>query len=300
MDYDIIIIGGGPAGMTAALYARRAGRRVLLLEAEACGGQISHAGQVENYPGLPGVTGLELADRMLEQILALDAVVEPDRAMALSPVPGGWKVEAEFGAYTAPAVILATGAVHRRLNVPGESERIGRGVSFCAVCDGAFYKGRTVAVVGGGNSALQDARYLAGVCQKVILIHRRDTFRGEEAQVIALRQLDNVEFRLSCAVRSISGDGPLNLTLNTPAGEEALTVDGLFEAVGQSPDTAAFAALVPLTEDGYVPAAEDGSFGIPGLFAAGDCRKKAVRQLTTAVADGAAAALAACDYLNSL
>lgn len=300
MDQDIIIIGGGPAGMTAALYALRAGRRVLLLEADTCGGQITHTAQVDNYPGLPGVSGLELADRMLEQILDLGAVVEPDRASALSRIAGGWRVTGEFGAYEAPAVIYAAGTTHRQLDVPGEAQRVGRGVSFCAVCDGAFYKDRSVAVVGGGNAALSDTRYLSGLCKQVTLIHRRDSFRAEQAAVEAVRGLNNVTFLTPAQVTRIDGDEPVVLTLNTPDGTRTLEVDGLFEAVGQLPDTQLLRGLADLDETGYVLAGEDCKASAEGLFAAGDCRAKSVRQLTTAVSDGAAAALSACKYLQTL
>ena len=300
MDQELIIIGGGPAGMTAALYALRAGRRVLLLEADTCGGQITHTAQVDNYPGLPGISGLDLADRMLEQILDLGAVVEPDRATGLSPIPGGWQVAAEFGTYQAPAVIYAAGTTHRQLGVPGEAERVGRGVSYCAVCDGAFYKDRSVVLVGGGNAALSDARYLAGLCKQVTLIHRRDSFRAEQAAVEAVRGLENVQFLTPAQVTSIDGDEPLVLTLDTPEGSRTLETDGLFEAVGQLPDTGLLRGLADLDESGYVLAGEDCRTSAPGLFAAGDCRVKAVRQLTTAVSDGAAAALSACAYLQAL
>ena len=299
MDQDIIIIGGGPAGMTAALYALRAGRRVLLLEADTCGGQITHTAQVDNYPGLPGISGLELADRMLEQILDLGAVVEPDRVNTLSKIAGGWRVTGEFGEYEAPAVIYAAGTTHRQLEVPGEAQRVGRGVSFCAVCDGAFYRGRSVAVVGGGNAALSDTRYLSGLCKQVTLIHRRDSFRAEQAAVEAVRNLPNVTFLTPAQVTQIDGDEPVVLTLSTPDGPRTLEVDGLFEAVGQLPDTQLLRGLADLDEAGYVLAGEDCKTSAQGLFAAGDCRVKTVRQLTTAVSDGAAAALSASAYLQT-
>ncbi len=300
MQQDVLIIGGGPAGMTAALYALRAGLHITIVESGTCGGQITHTAQVDNYPGLAGISGLELADHMLEQILNLGAVVEPDRISELRAVPGGWEALGEFDRWQAPAVILATGTTHRSLQIPGEAERIGNGISFCAVCDGAFYKNGSVAVVGGGNAALADVRYLAGLCKHVTLIHRRRDLRAELAAIQAVQAMPNVSFITEATISSIQGSSELTLNLHTSQGDRTLAVDGLFEAIGQIPDTDLLAGLAPRDDSGYLLAGEDCVLPVPGLFAAGDCRKKAVRQLTTAVADGACAAQSAQKYLLGL
>lgn len=300
--YDLIIVGGGPAGMTAALYAKRAGKNVLLLEGEFCGGQITKSRGVENYPGLPNVNGMDLAEAMLSQIRELKVEVRSALADGLRPIDGGYEVVMGKTSETARAVILATGLRHRTLDVKGEQEYIGRGVSFCAVCDGAFFRKKEVAVVGGGNTAVQDALYLSELCSKVYLIHRREGFRAEEKLLSRARATENIVFLTNTVVREIHGEMILqSLTVeNTKSGElEKIAVSGLFEAVGQIPQNAAFADVVALDEDGYFLAGEDCKTNLAGVFAAGDCRRKVVRQLTTATADGTVAALAALAYLDS-
>mgnify|MGYP002860570979 CR=1 FL=1 len=304
MDQELIIIGGGPAGMTAALYALRAGRRVLLLEADTCGGQITHTAQVDNYPGLPGISGLELADRMLEQILDLGAVVEPDRASALSRIAGGWRVTGEFGAYEAPAVIYAAGTTHRQLDVPGEAQRVGRGVSFCAVCDGAFYAGQHVAVVGGGNTALQEIALLAETCAKVTVVQNLATLTGEQRMIDLLQSKDNIEYVYNTVVDAyLTEDGAFRgLRLHHTDTEtfSDLVVDGAFLAIGTEPENGPFAGVSTLNDWGYIQADEGCQTGPRGIYAAGDCRTKAIRQLTTAAGDGAVAGLAACRYVENV
>ena len=300
--YDIIIIGGGPAGLTAAVYARRAGKSALVIEKNAFGGQISWSPRVENYPGFISIGGVELGDRLLEQAMEQGAEVELEEVVSVEDRGSSKLVRCESGAeFEAKALIIATGAKPRMLGLPREEEFIGNGVCFCAVCDGAFYKGLPVAVNGGGNSALQDALLLSEKCSRVYLIHRRDSFRGEAKLVEALRARGNVEFVLNARVSSLFGeDGLEGVTVEQSGQERSLYVKGLFVAVGHKPDNAAFSSLMELDLAGYALSGEDCATRTPGLFVAGDCRSKKVRQLATAVSDGAAAALAACEYLDSL
>lgn len=306
MLYDIIVIGGGPAGLTAALYARRAGRTALILEKNALGGQITWSPKVENYPGMPAVSGLEFADKLAAQVLDSGAELELDEVTKIEPVSGGFKVLTAFGGeYAARAVILALGARPRRLGLDGEQELIGAGVSFCAVCDGEFYKDQDVAVCGGGNSALQEALYLSSLCRAVYLIHRRDEFRGDSALVQAVKARENIRLMLSMKVSALKTDGGaeprlVGLTLSGADGDTmTLAVECLFEAIGHEPESEIAAGLIKLDESGYADSGEDCLTCVPGVFVAGDLRVKSVRQLTTATSDGAVAALAACSYLDS-
>ena len=296
--FDIIIVGGGPAGLTAAVYARRAGKSVLVLEKEGFGGQIASAPKVENFPGFSTISGAELADRLFSQAEALGARLELEEVREITD--GAVKtVVTDYGTYDCGALILATGMKHRSLGLPEEDTLAG--VSYCAVCDGAFYEGRDVAVCGGGNTALQDALFLADLCHHVTLIHRRSAFRGDPILVDALQKRDNVSFSLDTEIVGLgSREGALeSLELQSRDGRrEPLAVSGLFEAVGQQPQDALSRQLGLADEGGFLPAGEDCRTGKDGIFAAGDCRAKSVRQLTTACADGAAAALAACAYLT--
>lgn len=304
MMTDILVIGGGPAGLTAALYAGRAGKSVTVLEKESTGGQIVYSPRVDNYPGLPGISGADLAAALTEQAESFGAVIEYAEVLSAARIGNSFTVTCDNGEYQAKALILAPGASHRHLGLENEAELVGCGVSYCAVCDGAFCAGGEVAIQGGGNTALTDALFLAGICKKVTVIHRRDSFRGEAALVSRLRQQPNVEFLLSSSVTGLlETDGTLTgVTVRdlTTQEERTLTVDGLFIAVGQIPQTERFRDLVPTDEAGYIVAGEDCLTGTPGVFAAGDCRTKSVRQLTTAAGDGAAAALAACAYADAL
>lgn len=302
--HDIIIIGGGPAGMTAALYALRNGKSVLVLERGGFGGQITYSPRVENYPGFLSVSGNEFADRLLEQILAQGAEVEVETVIGIEDVGDIKRVLTEEGAaHEARAVIVATGVRHRMLGLPGETALVGNGISFCAVCDGEYYRGQTVVVAGGGNSALQEATLLAEVCREVILVQDLDRFTGEERLSSALLKRPNVRAFMGTAIDALHlEDGALRgLTIRTKATDEtqALACDGLFVAVGLIPENDAFAELLPLDEAGYILSGEDCLTSRPGVYAAGDCRKKRIRQLTTAAADGAVAALAACDYISA-
>ena len=296
--YDIIVVGGGPAGLTAALYAKRAGKTVLLLERESIGGQIVFSPLVENFPALPHISGADLAARLYEQVEALGAEISSEEVSAAEQIPGGFRLTTDFGTRECKALVLATGVQHRSLGLPGEEDLVGCGVSYCAVCDGAFYEGRDVAVVGGGDTALQDALFLANTCRSVTLVVRRDRFRGEATLVKKLAEKPNITVLMETSpVAYAAEDGILTgLTVSEKGAERTLAVDGVFLAVGQTPCSEVFASLVATDEKGYFLAGEDCKTSVPGVFAAGDCRVKAVRQLTTAVGDGAVAALAACDW----
>ena len=298
--YDIIIIGGGPAGLTAATYARRAGRSVLVIEKHAFGGQITWSPKVENFPSVLSISGTELGDRLLEQAMEHGAEVELDEVTGVSLDGDIKRVHTESGAeFECRALIIATGARPRMLGIEREDELVGSGVCYCAVCDGAFYKGHPVAVNGGGNSALQDALLLSEKCSRVYLIHRRSSFRGEAKLVEALRERENVEFVLNASIVGLTGGGELEgVVVEQDGARREIPVDGLFVAIGHAPDNGVFAPLMDLTESGYADSGEDCTTRTPGVFVAGDCRRKSVRQLTTAMADGSAAALAACSYLG--
>ena len=299
--YDILIVGGGTAGLTAAIYARRAGRTVLLLEGSAMGGQISSSPLVENYPGLPAVSGVDYAQALADQATALGAEIKFGQVTAAEKTDAGFLLTVRKKTYEGKALILCTGAKHRHLGVPGEEELTGWGVSYCAVCDGAFFKGQTVAVAGGGDSALQSAIFLSGLCEKVYLIHRRDQYRASQAYIHTLAGKDNVEPLLGWNVTGFQGGKPLTgleLTHAATGEKKDLAVSALFVAVGQEPDNAIFAHLAALDPNGYFDAGEDCLTDTPGVFVAGDCRKKTLRQLTTAAGDGSVAATAACRWLD--
>jgi len=295
-SFDIIIIGGGPAGLTAAIYARRAGKTVLVLEKSSIGGQIASSPKVDNFPGIPGISGIELAERLYTQAEDLGARIELEEVLEIHD--GSPKtVVTDYNTYACTALILATGMKHRSLGLDREDEMAG--ISFCAVCDGAFYEGRDTAVCGGGNTALQDAIFLSDLCRHVTIIHRRSQFRADPILVEAVKQKSNVTILTDTVVEKLlGGDSLAALCLkNTVTGETSeLAVHGLFQAVGQQPEGVLAHALQVSDKDGFIPAGEDCLTTADGVFAAGDCRTKEVRQLTTACADGAVAALAACRY----
>ena len=298
--YDIVIIGAGPAGLTAAIYARRAGKSVLVLEKETFGGQMTFSPKLENYPGFETVSGNDLAQRMLEQAMALGADVDMDTVTGIEN--GAVKtVIGENGTYEARAVIVAAGARHRRLGLPREEEFIGNGLSFCAVCDGAFYQGGHVAVIGGGNTALQEIVLLSETCAKVTVVQNLAFLTGERKMVDLVLSRPNVEILYSTICVGYEGDEALTgLRLRSELNrhEFLLPVDGAFLAIGTEPENGPFAALAPLNEFGYIVSDESCRTPTEGVFAAGDCRTKAYRQIATAVADGANAALNACRYLD--
>lgn len=297
--YDILIVGGGIAGLTAAIYARRAGRTALVLEAMGLGGQIAASPLVENYPGVASISGNELSDALAGQAKALGAEVKYGQVTGAEKTAGGFRLTAGKREYEGRALILCTGAKHRKLGVEREDEYVGHGVSYCATCDGAFFRGKAVAVVGGGDSALQSALFLSQLCASVTLIHRRGEFRAQKAYVDAAQARENIRFLLDAQVVALQGKEKLSsVTVRQKGEQRELMVEGLFVEVGQSPDNGAFAALAELDEAGYFAAGEDCRTKTPGVFVAGDCRAKTLRQLTTAAADGSVAATAACHWLD--
>ena len=300
--YDIIIVGGGPAGLTAAIYGRRAGKKVLVLEKDTFGGQMTFSPKLENYPGFETISGNELAQKMLEQALALGADIDMDTVVDV--LDGDVKtVICEGGQYEAKSVIIAAGAHHRRLHLDREEEFIGNGISFCAVCDGAFYQGQHVAVIGGGNTALQEIVLLADICKKVTVVQNLAFLTGESKLMEVLKTKDNVEYIFSTVVEGYEGDEELKAVClhNTETdGHSRLEIDGIFLAIGTVPENAPFAKVAQINEQGYIVSDENAAVTAAGVFVAGDCRTKRYRQIATAIADGAAAALNACRYLDSL
>ena len=300
--HDILIVGGGPAGLTAAIYGLRAGKTVLVIEKGGFGGQIAFSPKVENIPGTKLISGAEFADQLTEQAMALGADVELETVTNLEKREDCFCVTTEEGStFEAKSVILAPGVKHRTLGLPGETELIGHGISFCAVCDGAFYEGQEVAMIGGGNSALQEALLLSEVCRKVTVVQNLADFTGERKLADALLQKENVTVHFSTLVAGYKAENG-NLTglqLRKESGEEfEISVDGAFLAVGLEPRNGAFAGLAKTNAWGYFDSAEDCLTETPGLFVAGDCRSKRIRQVVTASADGAVAAMAACSYLE--
>ena len=302
--YDIIVVGGGPAGMTAALYALRNGKSVLVIEKNGFGGQMTNSPKIENYPGTQQISGTELADKMMDQILAQGADIEVAEVTSIS-VDGMRKVVvADDETYEAKAVIIATGVKHRMLGLPGEDELVGDGISFCAVCDGDFYTDKVVCVAGGGNSALQEAILLSDKCAKVIMLQDLPFFTGEQRLQDVLFSRPNVDTHVNKAITAMSHDANglrgVEITDRTSGVRQFIACDGLFVAIGLIPENDAFASLADLDEYGYFDTGEKCNTKTAGVFVAGDCRKKAIRQITTATGDGAVAALAACRYINEM
>lgn len=304
--YDIIVVGAGPAGLTASLYARRAEKSVLVFEKDVVGGQVTHSPKIENYPGDIQMSGLDFAERLSEQVKAHDVEIVDAEVSSLENQNGIWKVVAGDKEYSSKCVVIATGARHRTLGLEREDELEGMGVSYCAVCDGAFYRGQTVAIIGGGNSALQEAILLSGLCKKVYVVQNLDFFTGESCLLNTLEKTENVEFITGKVVTELLGEDeitgivlePSQFTSDVDAERQILDVNGIFVAIGLKPDNEAFSNVVSLDKAGYIISDENCVLG-DGLFVAGDCRTKGIRQITTAVADGASAALAACRYLSS-
>lgn len=301
--YDIIVVGGGPAGMTAALYAQRNGKKALVIEKTGFGGQITHSPKVENYPGTMQMSGNEFADKTLEQILAQGAEIEFEKVVSVEDL-GDTKVVVteEGGRYEAPAVILATGVRHRMLGLEGEDALVGEGISFCAVCDGDFYAGQTVCVAGGGNSALQEAILLAEKCREVIVLQDLPKCTGEQRLQDVLFARSNVRLIADTKIdRLLTENGALTgveIESRTTGARQSVPCEGLFVAIGLIPENEPFKALAELNAYGYFDSDERCETRTPGIYVAGDCRSKGVRQLATAIADGATAALAACRYIN--
>ncbi|MBQ5412732.1 MAG: FAD-dependent oxidoreductase [Oscillospiraceae bacterium] len=301
--YDILIVGAGPAGLTAAIYARRAGKSVLVLEKEVFGGQITHSPKVENYPGYLEMSGNEFAEILVEQAQDQGAEIDLAEVLDVTVDDSGIKhVMTDMGEYLSKALIIASGSRHRELGVPGEADYVGRGISYCAVCDGAFYAGKHVAVIGGGNSALQEAVMLAERCSQVTVVQNLAFLTGEEKLAEKLFSMDNVDFIYSSVVEALEGEGELERVIlhNTERGESVpLDVDGVFVAIGQIPENGPFAKVAKLAVNGYFDSGENCTTMTPGVFVAGDCRQKNVRQITTATGDAAVAAVSACRWLDS-
>lgn len=300
--YDMIVVGGGPGGYTAALYAARAGLETLVVEQLYAGGQMTQTHKIDNYPGFPeGIDGFSLAQQMQQQAEQFGVKTINARVTALELVGQLKRVVTESGNFLARTVVIATGATPRKLELPREQELTGRGVAYCAACDGMFYKDKTVAVVGGGNSAVAEALLLSRVAKKVILIHRKDTLRAEKLYHAQLRERENIEFRWNTRVTELLGQERLTglrLQNVNSREEEELRCDGVFVSIGRVPASALVAHQLELAEGGYIPAGEDTATAIAGVYAVGDVRTKAVRQIVTAVADGAVAAHEAQDYLS--
>ena len=301
-QYDIVIVGAGPAGLTAAIYARRAGKSVLILEKETFGGQITHSPKVENYPGFPEISGNELAEKLIDQALSLGADLDVDGVIQVLDA-GEWKsIITERSELLARAVIIASGARHRVLGLEREEEFTGKGVSYCVLCDGAFFQDKPVAVIGGGNSALQEAILLSETSSHVTVIQNLEKLTGEGALIKNLCSRNNVKIIYNTIVTSLEGKKELEALelLNTATNEKSrLEVEGIFVAIGQQPENGPFAEVCPINEAGYIVAGEDCTTPTPGIFVAGDCRTKGIRQITTATGDGASAALAACKYIEN-
>ena len=301
--YDMIIVGGGPAGLTAAIYGLRAGKRVLVIEKSSFGGQIAFSPKVENIPGTQQISGAEFADKLVEQAMALGADVELEQVTDVRKENAHFAVTTEEGGcYEGKTVILALGVKHRKLGLPGEEELIGNGISFCAVCDGAFYTGQDVVMVGGGNSALQEALLLSEVCHKVTIVQNLAYLTGEEKLIRAVAEKENIRIILSTVVGAYRTENGVLTGVQVQAADgsytEDISADGVFLAVGLEPENKPFSHLASLNQWGYFDSGEDCCTQTEGLFVAGDCRSKRIRQVVTASADGAVAAMAACRYLG--
>ena len=295
--YDIIIVGAGPAGLTAAIYARRANKKVLVLEANTYGGQIVNTKSIEYYPVNPGISGFDFATKLYNQAKDLGAEIKFEKVIDITEKD----VKTPKETYQAKTIILATGADNRKLKLENEEKLTGKGISYCATCDGAFYKNKIVAVQGGGNTAVEDAIYLSDIAQKVYLIHRRDSFKAEEILINELKTKENIEIILNSTITKLNGENKLESVDITNNNKETKTieVEALFIAIGQVPETENFKKLININEQGYVIANEDCKTNIKNIFVAGDNRTKGLRQLVTATSDGAVAATQAIKYINS-
>lgn len=296
--YDIIIIGAGPAGMTAALYGKRANKSVLILEDKSYGGQIVNASNIENYPGIEKISGYDYATTLFKQITNLGAEIKYETVIKISPDK---EVTTNENTYHAKSIIIANGAQNRHLNIPKETDFLGKGVSYCATCDGAFYKGKDVAVLGGGNTALEDALYLSNIAKKVYLIHRRDTFRGEEKYLKELESKENVEIILNSTVTKLNGNVKLKsiIVQDKEKKEKEINVSGVFIAIGQVPNNEVFNNVVDIDAKGYIISEDGVHTKTKGIYVAGDTRVKELRQLTTAVSDGSIAAMTAIKEMKN-
>lgn len=301
-NYDIIIVGAGPAGLTAGIYARRANKTVLIIDKGSFGGQITYSPKIENYPAFGEISGVELADRMVEQALNLGCEVEIDTVVDVKANADGTKtVYTEGGEFISKAVIIAAGAAHRRLGIENEESFVGNGISFCAVCDGAFYKNKNIAVIGGGNSAMQEALLLADTCSSVTMIQNLAFLTGEDKLAKQIEEKDNIKVIYNSVVKGITdnnGEFSGIIIEDTEGNKTSLTFDGMFVAIGLAPKNKPFENVGELNEYGYIVADESCRMTTEGVFVAGDCRTKTIRQITTAAADGSIAAVSACKYID--
>lgn len=298
--HDVIIIGAGTAGLSSAIYVLRSGKSVLLLEKSYYGGQIVNATDIENYPAIKKISGYDFATALYEQALSLGVDIEYENAVSIENGIYEKTVFTEKNSYKCRSIIIATGLQKRRLNIENEEKFTGKGVSYCAVCDGAFYKDKPVAVAGGGNTALEDALLLSEYCSKVYIIHRRKEFKGEKILAEKLTKRENISYMLNCTLTALNGSEKLesiSVISNDSKIPNDITVSGLFVAIGQVPENKAFSDIVELDEYGYI-ISDDCCTCAEGIFTAGDCRKKDIKQLATAVADGAVAGIKACEYIN--
>lgn len=293
--YDIIIIGAGPAGLTSAIYAKRAGKNVLVLEGVTYGGQIINAQDIRNYPGADHISGFDLATNLYNQVIDLGVEVILEEVTNIANANEYKEITTNKNTYKSKSIIIATGANSRKLGLENENNLIGKGISYCATCDGAFFKDKDVAVVGGGNTALEDVIYLSNICNKVYLIHRRDEFRGDQVSINKVLQLNNVEVLYNSNVTKINGTNYLE---SIDVNDNNIKVSGLFIAIGKIPNTSIFKDIVELDKNGYILSDELCHTNTDGVFVAGDVRVKTLRQLVTATSDGAVAATEAIKYLN--
>ena len=299
---DILIIGGGMAGLTAALYALRAGKSALVIEKETFGGQITSSPRVDNFPGIPAVSGNQLTDALLSQALDLGAEIELEEIISLRKEDDLFVADTGKKQFTGRAVIIASGAKHRPLGVEREEQLVGHGISYCALCDGAFHKGQDVAVIGGGNSASQAAVFLSDLCKSVSVIQLFDHFTCDQKEIDMMQARENIRLLTSSQVTRLEGENQLTgLELTNPetGAVTHLPVEGMFVCIGRMADNEPFRGLIDLNEQGFIVAGEDCCTNVPGIFVAGDCRVKAIRQLTTAAADGSVAAVATCNYVDN-
>ncbi|MCR5572152.1 MAG: FAD-dependent oxidoreductase [Candidatus Saccharibacteria bacterium] len=295
--YDIVVVGGGPAGLTAAIYGVRANKKILVLEAVACGGQIINTSKINNYPAAPGITGLEFGQALQKQAEDLGVEIEFEKVESITDEKGYKLVKTEDDQYRAKTVILACGTEPRKLGLDNEEKFTGFGISYCATCDGGFYKNKVVAVNGGGNSALHEALYLSDIAEKVFLIHRRDEFRGSADLVEKVKAKKNIELVLNANIVALNGDRKLeSITVSHKDKTEEISLDGLFVSIGRIPKAKDLIEGLKLDDSGYIDAGENCKTNIPGVFVAGDVRKKEIRQLVTATSDGAIAATEALNY----
>ena len=299
--YDIIIIGAGPAGLTSAIYGKRAGKKILVLEARSYGGQIINTPKIENYPVAPHISGFDFATNLYNQVKELGVEISFERVVGIENKENYKEVKTNKNTYQSKTVIIATGSQNRKLGLPNEEQLVGKGISYCATCDGAFYRDKVVAVVGGGNTAVEDAIYLSNIASKVYIIHRRDEFRAEANLVNDLKEKSNIEIVYNSVItKIITNEKVSGIEVTDKEGNtKNLDIEGLFVAIGRNPENESFEDLIETDEAGYIISKENCHTNIVGIFVAGDNRKKDVRQLVTATSDGAIAATEAIKYINN-